>query len=218
MKGNTMKKLLTILASSLFSTAAFAADLPVKAPAYVAPICAAGNCSGWYADFGIMGDGSNADIIGGGLNNSVFQSGGALLIGGGYQLWNAAWFAAIEANIGYEFSQNNGLLINQGSSRFVGQELIKLGYNFFPSSQTASTVPGQSAVPIVSPANFLAATTPYLAFGGMQRRGISEWVNGAGVETVISAGWSSAVEYLYAPSQQGMPATQVVSLKLQKHF
>ena len=215
-----MKKLLLASAVALFAFPALAADLPVysKAPAYVATPCVAGSCSGWYADFGIMGDGSNADIIGGGLNNSIFQSGGALMVGGGYQLWNAAWFAAIEANLGYEFSQNNGALINQGGQKFVGQELIKLGYNFFPSTQTATTTPAQSPVPTTTVANILSATTPYLAFGGMQRRGVNEWVNGAGVETIISAGWSSAIEYLYAPSQQGVPATQVVSLKLQKHF
>jgi hypothetical protein len=209
-----------VLLACLLAVPAFAADLtvPTKAPAYLATPCVPGNCSGWYADFGIMGDGTNADIIGGGLNNSIFQTGGAILAGGGYQLWNAAWFAAIEANIGYEFSQNNGALIRQGGAKFVGQELVKLGYNFFPSTATATTTPSQSPIPLVSPANLLAATTPYLAFGGMQRRGITEWVNGAGVETVIAAGWSSQVEYLYAPSQQGQPATQVVSLKLMKHF
>lgn len=213
-----MKSKILILAFALFASGAYAADLPVKAPAFVATPCVPGNCSGWYANFGIMGDGTNANIIGGGLDNSIFQTGGAVLVGGGYQLWNAAWFAAIEINGGYEFSQNNGALIQQGGSKFVGQELIKLGYNFFPSSQTASTTPAQSPVPLIAPANLLAATTPYLAFGGMQRRGVNEWVNGAGVETVISAGWSSQVEYLYAPSQMGQPATQVVSLKLMKHF
>jgi hypothetical protein len=214
-----MKKILLAALATSLSTAAFAADLPTKAPAYVATPCVPGNCSGWYADFGIMGDGTNADIIGGGLNNSIFQTGGAILAGGGYQLWNAAWFAAIEANAGYEFSQGNIPLTNQGkTSKFVGQELIKLGYNFFPTAVPATTTPSQSPVPISTASSILAATTPYLAFGGMQRRGQNLWVNGAGVETVVAAGWSSQVEYLYAPSQQGLPATQVVSLKLMKHF
>ena len=215
-----MKKLFLASAAVLISTAALAADvtLPTKAPAYVATPCVSGSCSGWYADFGILGDGTNADIVGGGLNNSLFQTGGALMVGGGYQLWNAAWFAAIEGNVGYEFSQNNGTLIKQGGSKFVGQELIKLGYNFFPSAQPATTTPSQSPVPLPTASSIMASTTPYLTFGGMQRRGISEWVNGAGVETVVAAGWSSSLEYLYAPLQQGVPATQVVSLKLQKHF
>lgn len=212
-----MKFLSAVLSLALLSSA-HAADLaPItKAPAFAATPCIPGSCSGWYADFGIMGDGTNADIIGGGLNNSLFQSGGAILGGGGYQMWNGSWFAAIEANAGYEFSQNT--VLNQGGSKFVGQELIKLGYNFFPSSAAATTAPSQAPVALTTPANLLAATTPYLAFGGMQRRGQSLWVNGAGVETIVSSGWSSAVEYLYAPSQQGLPATQVVQLKLMKHF
>jgi len=206
--------------------AAHAADLPVKAPAgfYLdapAPTrCTPQNCSGWYAGFGILGDGSNADVIGNGINGSVFSTGGALKLQGGYQLWNGAWFAAIEAGIAYEFTTNAsaGAIQNGGGSRFIGTELVKLGYNFFPSTAAASPVAGQSPVPLTVPANLLASSTPYMTFGGMQRRGISEWVNGVGVQTVIAAGWATDVKYLYAPSQQGVPATSVVMFELNKHF
>ena len=203
-------------------SAVHAADVqlpPVKAP--VAAPCIAGSCSGWYAGFGVLGDGANVDIIGNGINGSVFAAGGALKAQAGYQLWSNAWFAAIEAGAGYEFTRaaNSGLPIqNNGGSKFVGTELVKLGYNFFPSTASAVVAPSQSPLPLVSPANILAASTPYLTFGGMQRRGKNLWVNGAGVQSIISAGWSSDIKYLYAPSQNGDPATNVVMIELNKHF
>jgi len=222
-------KLRTILFACLASIAigapAFGADLPpiiTKGPALAAPVsrCAPGACSGWYAGFGLIGNGTNADIVGNGINGSVFAAGGAVDIHGGYQLWNGALFAAAEASLGYEFSSptSNVPVANNIGSSFVGMELVKLGYNFFPSQQAALTTSSQAPVPLTVPANLLAATTPYLVFGGMQRHGISEWVNGAGVETVIAQGWSSRAEYLYAPSQQGQPSNQIVRIGIDKHF
>lgn len=213
----------------LFALAAFVASpalaadivpLPAKAPFASARSCTPQDCSGWYAGFGILGDGSNADVIGNGINGSVFSTGGALKLQGGYQLWNGAWFAAIDGSVGYEFTTNSsaGAVANAGGSRFIGTELVKLGYNFFPSAAQAMATPSQSPVPLVVPANLLASSTPYLTFGGMQRRGISEWVNGVGVQTVIAAGWSTDVKYLYAPAQQDVPATSVVMFELNKHF
>ena len=217
------KIVIAALAGSCLASSAFAADVltPTKAPLYVPTPCIAQSCSGWYAGFGILGDGSNADIIGNGINGSVFSTGGAIKLQGGYQLWNGSWFAAIDGSVGYEFTTNNSAnapIVQKGGSKLVATELVKLGYNFFPGAQAAITTPSQSPVPLTVPANLLASSTPYLTFGGMQRRGISEWVNGAGIQTVIAAGWSSDVKYLYAPSQQGVPATSIVMLELNKHF
>lgn len=203
---------------------AHAADMAVKAqPNIVGTIggCVPQSCSGWYAGFGILGDGSNADIVGNGVNGSVFSTGGAIKIQGGYQLWNGNWFAAIEAGVGYEFTTNanaNAPVLNAQGSRFIGTELVKLGYNFFPSPQVAQPAPGQSPVPLTVPANLLASSTPYLTFGGMQRRGLNQWVSGAGIQTVIAAGWSTDVKYLYAPSQQGEAPASIVMFELNKHF
>ena len=217
-----LKRSLLVMALAVASSAALAADLPpvFKAAPLVRAPCAAGSCSGWYAGFGILGDGSNADVIGNGINGSVFSTGGALKLQGGYQLWNGSWFAAIEGSAGYEFTTNSsaGAVANANGSRFIGTELVKLGYNFFPSSLNAPVTPSQSPIPLSVPANLLASSTPYMVFGGMQRRGISEWVNGVGVQTIIAAGWSSDVKYLYAPAQQDVPATSIVMLELNKHF
>jgi opacity protein-like surface antigen len=215
-----MKKYLSFLAlTSALISPAIASDLgsPVyKAPAVI-PCQSIQSCSGWYADFGILGDGTNANIIGGGLSNSIASNGAAVMIGGGYQYWAGSVLAGVQLNGGYEFANaTSGAPVIGG--KFVGTELIQLGYNFFPSSQSSTTAPSQSPIALTVPANLLATTTPYFNFGGMQRRGISEGVTGAGLQTVFAAGWSSAVDYLYAPSQQGQPATQVVSLKVLKHF
>lgn len=220
-----MKKFLLSAALVLTSLNSYAADLPPFAAinkAIASPsTCTPQNCSGWYGGFGVLGDGTNVDIIGNGINGSVFAAGGAIKVQGGYQFWNGSWFAAIDGSVGYEFTTANSAsipVVDNKGSKFIGTELIKLGYNFINFSQTSVTTPSQSPIPLVVPANLLASSTPYFTFGGMQRRGISEWVNGVGVQTVITAGWSSDVKYLYAPSQQGIPATNVVMIELNKHF
>lgn len=217
-----MRKLLLALSVLISPALAVAADLPVKAVPAAAPvICIYGNCSGWYAGFGVIGDGTNADIVGNGINGSVFAAGGAMEVHGGYQLWNGNFLAALEIGAGYEFTTSKSVSVpalNTGGSRFVGQELIRLGYNFFPSSAAAVTTPSQSPVPLTVPANLLAATTPYFVFGGIQRRGKSVWANGAGLETVLASSWTMNVDYLYAPAQDGMDATSIVKLGINKHF
>jgi opacity protein-like surface antigen len=219
-----MKKILLAAAAVLLSFPALASDL--TGPAAInkamtsATPCTPQSCSGWYAGFGVLGDGSNADIVGNGINGSVFSTGGAIKGQGGYQFWSGSLFAALDLSAGYEFTTNvnNVPVVNNGGSKFIGLETVKLGYNFFPSTQTAMVTPSQSPIPLIVPANLLASTTPYFRFGGMQRRGISEWVNGAGLQTVIAAGWTSDVSYLYAPAQQGVPATSVVMFEINKHF
>lgn len=216
-----MKKILLGSVATLFALQAHAADLARKAPVALPPvICTPGNCSGWYGGFGFTGNGSNADIVGSGLNGSVFAAGGAITALGGYQLWSGSWFAAIEARVGYEFTTATNLPVKggSGSNRIVGQELIKIGYNFFPSAASSPTVPAQSPVPLLTPSNLLAASTPYLVGGGCQMGGRNVWCNGVGVETVIASGWSSSADYLYAPSQNNQPAISIVQLSLKKHF
>lgn len=219
-----MKRLFVIAFASLLSSTAYAADvpLPLKSP-FAAVVCTPQNCSGFYAGFGVLGDGSNIDIVGNGVNGSVFSAGGVIKLQGGYQFWSGSFFAAIDGSVGYEFTTPTSAAISATSaphgSKFVGMELVKLGYNFLSSPpQLANIVPSQSPIPILAPASILANSTPYFTFGGMQRRGVSEWVNGAGVQTIIAAGWSTDIKYLYAPTQQNIPATSIVMIELNKHF
>lgn len=216
--------LAAVAATLALCPAVRAADFPVKAVAPVwAPLpatCAPQNCSGWYVGGGVSGTGSNADIIGSGINQSIFSEGVTLKAQGGYQFWNGSVFAAIDVSAGYQFSTPNsaGALVTPNGSKFVGTELVKLGYNFFPQATSATVTPGQSPSLLTVPANLLASSTPYLTVGGMQRYGKTVEVNGAGVQTVIAKGWSTDVKYLYAAPQQGLPATQVVTLELNRHF
>lgn len=212
-----------IAMSSMCAVSAFAADLPVKASAFVpVPVtCTPGNCSGLFGGFGFAGNGTNTDIIGGGINGSVFSAGGALKVDGGYQFWSGSWFAALDLAVGYQFTTTTSAGIpstNANGSRVLGEELIKLGYNFFPSTASATTAPSQSPVPLITPANLLAASTPYVVGGGCQTKGRNTWCNGVGVEMVIASGWSASADYLYAPAQAGADAVSIVQLSLHKHF
>lgn len=221
-----MKKALILVLGALWAVPAFGADMAVKAlAAPVASACVAGSCSGWYAGFGVLGDGTNADIVGNGINGSVFAAGGAIKVQGGYQLWNGSWFAAIDGSVGYEFTTATSATVvdqNRQGNRIIGTELIKVGYNFLnavpPATPSALTAPSQAPTSFLAPASILAMSTPYLTFGGMQRRGVNQWVSGAGVQTIVAAGWSTDVKYLYAPAQENIPATSVVMLELNKHF
>lgn len=197
-----------------FGDRAIAADVAIKAPAFTAPppnCQSSANCSGWYADFGLLNE--NANIISGGLNGATNDFG--LMVGGGYQLWQGPILAGLQLNGGYEFA-------NQGASmpgsHFLGTALVQLGYNFFPSSASAPTTPGQSPWQSLVPANLLAASTPYINAGGCLRHGIVQGCAGVGIQTVIAAGWSTAFDYVNMPSQKGQPDNQVFMLKVLKHF
>ena len=77
-----MKKLLLGAAAVIaFAAPAVAADLPArpytKAPAYTAPE-AVYNWTGFYIGGHLEGEGSNADILGSGINGSVFANGAGL--------------------------------------------------------------------------------------------------------------------------------------------
>lgn len=189
---------------------AFAADLitPTTTAAKPAACQSSGNCSGWYASFGLV----NSANFASGINAS---NGVEINVGGGYQLWSGQWLAAIEAMPGYQFASSGA---SQSGGNFTGTEFVKLGYNFFPSSQTAAPTSAQNPFLGPVPANLLAASTPYIIAGGVQRHGITEGAVGAGVETVIASGWSTAFDYYNAPTQKGQADTNVFRISVQKHF
>ncbi len=211
-----MKKLLlSAFLLSAFVVPVLAADLPVKTVApYVAPsnCLSAANCSDWYFDFGLLNE--NANFINSGLGGATNDFG--VILGGGYQLWQGPVLAGLQLNGGYEFA-NQGVSVP--GSHFLGTALVQLGYNFFPSAQSATTAPSQSGIPgLVVPANLLAASTPYINAGGCLRHGIVQGCAGVGVQTVIAANWSTAFDYVNMPSQKGQPDHQVFMLKVLKHF
>lgn len=209
-----MKRMSLLLAAAtlLVAPAAFASDVgsPVlKAPVYVAPVpCqSAGNCSGGYLDFGVS---NNADL-GGTLNGSA-TNGMGLNFGGGYQLWTGQILAGVEVNGGYEFGTAGS------TGGLTSTQFVKLGYNFFPSTQSAAPTAAQNPFVGLVPANLLANSTPSFIFGGALRHGIEQAAVGMEIDTVIAAGWSTAFQYYNAPSTKGQPDESVFRILAQKHF
>ena len=209
-----------VLAAALISPV-FAADLaaqtlPAKAPAYAAPSAcqAAGNCSGAYWDFALE---NNANLGG------ALTSGGSAQIGidtgVGYQLWKNSWLAGIEINGGYQPGTGGS------TATFTSTQFVKLGYNFFTSTQlgattTSTAAPAASQNPFVNlvPANILANSTPAIIAGGCFAHAVEKGCAGLEVDSVIAAGWTTAFQYYNAPSVKGQSDESVFRIMVQKHL
>ena len=222
-------KLLCTLLALLLPSAALAGDLNAPALPFKAPVsspCTLQGCSGFYLGVGLSGTGTNADIVGNGVNGSVFAAGGIIDVHGGYQLWNGQYFAAFEGGIGNQF-QPSQPLSSLGAGSLVGYEKIKLGLGLTglfnqPSGTPAS---GQAPAAINIPASIAAALiSPYLTTGAMQRNGVSQWISGAGAEFLLASHWNLNLEYVYgAPVSKtspfnGAPPLNLVTLGLNYHF
>jgi outer membrane immunogenic protein len=203
-----MKILIALL---MLGTAAHAADLRLKAPAYVTPICTAGvpmtptmaaiapSCSGPYAGFGVEGLGSNLDILGSGINNSVFAGGGIIKATGGYQFWNGQFFLAGEANAGINLA-NNGLGAQVGVGKNWDASIIAkagVGLSNVLGIGSQGTVgagtPSQGINLAVIPGTSLMS--PYLAIGESFKQGNQGWTMGAGTEFILAQGWNLDIYY-----------------------
>lgn len=204
-----MKTKFLAAAIVLAASPAIAADLSVKAPAYLpASSClAAGNCSGGYATFGVSGDADLGGVLTGGTNNGLGMN-----FGGGYQYWAGQVIAGFEATGGYQF----GTAGNSGT--ITSTQFIKLGYNFFPSTVTATPTAAQNPFVGLVPANLLANSTPALLFGGAYGHGVEKAAVGMEIDTVIAAGWSTAFQYYNAPSVKGQADENVFRIMVQRHF
>jgi hypothetical protein len=197
---------------------AMAADLPkfTKAPAYVAPVSclSAASCSGWYGTFGVSNNADLGGVLTGSANNGI-----GLNVGGGYQYWQGPIIAGIEFTGGYQF----GTAGNTGTA--TSTQFVKLGYNFFPSTQTgtvatpaASPTAGQNPFLSLVPANILANSTPAVIAGGCYGHGIEKGCLGLEVDSVLAAGWSTAFQYYNAPSVKGQADENVFRIMVQKHL
>ena len=224
-----MKLRALVLALSLISTGAFAGDIAspsYKAPAYVSTPCTLTSCSGWYAGMGLSGSGTNANIIGNGIQGSVFSAGGDIDIHGGYQLWNGTYFAAGEVGIGNSF-QPNQLVSSLGAKTLTGYEVVKLGGTLggLFSQPTGTPVAGQAPAAINIPASSASILmSPYFVTGAMQRYGVSQWITGAGAEFLLASHWNLDLRYVYgAPVTSttptgSLPPLNLVTVGLNYHF
>jgi opacity protein-like surface antigen len=206
-----MKRFLLASVVTLAAFAAQAADMVVKSPLAVPGFtCTVASCSGWYGGAVLVGEGTNADIIGQGVNNSVFAAGG--IIGGdfGYRLWNGNYFFAAEVAAGYQ-SANSSALTAFTPSGFVGTVLVKAGASLYPFF--GGGVPAPSQGPVAVPTNLMPSLmSPYIQTGEMWRQGTTQWVSGAGAEFIIGPRWTLDLSYLYAPPINNLNATNLVKL------
>lgn len=180
-----------IVSAALFGVSSVrAADIPLPLPKPAAanaaptPACAIAFCTGPYAGGGLDGNGTSADIIGSGLNGSVFGAGAIPSIDAGYQYWNGSILFDGEAGIGYAMpSRNsvNGLNASPGQTGW-------LAYQEFQVGGQLSGLLGQNSQPVTVPtalAPYLIA--PYAAIGVAEQQGGSTGMDvGAGLKFAFS--------------------------------
>lgn len=205
-------KLLAALAALAGGAPAFAADLPAqpvtKAP-YV-PVCTTSNCTGFYVGGHVEGEGSNADIIGSGINGSIFAGGAGMGAHAGYQLWNGNFFAAGEIGGTYDVGGKSVIGNLANVSPWSVDYLGKFGIGLNGLFNGAAT-PSQGPVAIFQNLN-AAMISPYGIIGGRTRNFGSGLVSGAGVEYTLGGGWNAYAEYLHVNYNQTVNGLAPVSI------
>lgn len=159
-------------ASDLSGPAAITKALSNQTPCVVGTTATPTSCSGWYAGGGIGGNGTNANIVGNGINGSVFAAGAIPFVTGGYQYVQGNWMFGVDLKGGYQTSTGqtiNGVGTNTNGARFI--EMFRAGGNMnaLLGNQTPITVP-----PLL--ANSLL--TLYAEVGSAQHQFANSWANG----------------------------------------
>lgn len=189
-----MRKLL--VAALLWPLAAQAADLPnplLKAPPQ--PTCTTAFCTGWYAGLGLDGNGTSADILGSGLDGSVFGAGAIPSIDGGYQFWNGSILFGVEAGVGYSVptaSTVNGVDVNPADKGWIGYQELRVGGKLSGifGTQTPPTTQTLLAADLIA---------PYAAIGVAEMEGATGLETGAGLLYAITNKAMLDIGYRYIP-------------------
>jgi hypothetical protein len=165
------------------------------------PTCTITQCTGFYVGGHVEGEGSNADILGSGINGSIFANGAGLGLHAGYQLWNGNFFAAGEI----------GGTVDVGGQSFVGsvanvkpwsaEYLAKFGIGLQGFFNSGPPTPSQGPVGIFQNLN-AALISPYAIVGGRTRNFGTGLVTGAGAEYTLGGGWNAYAEYLHVNYNQ----------------
>lgn len=227
-----MKRLLLAgVALAALTVSAQSADL--TPPAYpVIPLkalptltCTPAVCSGFYVGFNIDGIGTSLNVIGAGVNNSLFAAGFGLGGQAGYQLWNGTYFFAAEVSADYMTTPASAGVASTGYWRST--ELVKAGAalaTLFGPSPTP-VVPSPSQGPPLPQALLAAVTSPYVILGTGQKSHSNALVSGAGVQAALAAGWNLSLEYQnwqYSAADVSPTVSQatenVVAIKLNRMF
>jgi hypothetical protein len=233
-----MNKYLIVAALSVFAMPAVAqtaAPAPKPKPIFVtkAPVqqaspvagfftpspCSTTLCNEWFLMLGLGGVGSNLDIIGSGINNSIFNQGGLPFASVGGQLWNGSTFIGGEAGIGYIVgTPTNVGTVSTNLSGGLAWQLFEAGGNLgalFGSSIQPVAVNSALAADLIS---LYIATGPVEAFGNSNLGTKSVWATGAGARyllpTATTRPWLLDIKYLYANNQNtsGVAANKALQL------
>lgn len=176
----------------------YAADLKLaKAPARAAITdCTVADCSGLFAGANIAGIGTSVDVLGSGVNQSLFGGGGLIGVEAEYQLWNGKYFASF-GGIGDLDMNVNGTAISK--NKFLGAVLVKAGIGL---SGVFAPVPNAPAGGGVFSQLQSALLTPYATLGAVPF-GHQGWISGAGMAFTLSPTWLLALDYLHIAYKAG---------------
>jgi opacity protein-like surface antigen len=202
------RKMLLAAAMSLAVLPAFAVDMSTKAPAKQST-CTVTDCSGPFLGFNVAGVGSNLDILGSGISNSVFAGGGMIGGNAGYQLWNGQFFAAAELSADARFNPSG--MAGAVNDKFLVLGLVKVGAalgNLFGAGTPGTTT---SPTPSQAPINLAiipgtAMLSPYALLGGAWSQRGTGWATGAGSEFLLAKGWNLDVKYVHINYAGGQSA------------
>jgi hypothetical protein len=208
-----MRGLLFVLALAALTGSAFAADLPLKAPP-LAPqpvLCTTNQCSVLFGGITLLGQGSNVDIIGQGISNSVFSNGGMVAGTIGGQYWNSGVFLGVENLAGWSFgapSSVNGVGVAQtgGLDIFWFEAGGSLG-DLFGSGAQPVTINSALASDLIS---LYFGTGPAQPFGNSSLGTKSFWTSGAGARYLLPNTTRPIlldIKYIYGNNQNNVGLT-----------
>jgi opacity protein-like surface antigen len=222
-----LRRLAVGLIALAFASGAHAADMAVKVPPPVAaPVlnfftpspCSTTLCNEWFVTLGLGGVGSNLDILGSGIDNSIFNQGGLPFAGVGGQLWNGSTFLGFEADAGYTIGTPS--TVNGASANLSGGlawQLFEAGGNLgalFGSPEPVA-VNNALAADLIS---LYIATGPVEAFGNSSLGTKSVWATGAGARYLLPTATRVPlmldIKYLYGNNQNTAGVAANKSLQL----
>lgn len=199
-----MKKLLLLSLTTALISPVFGADnLPTfpalkavpAAPCTVATATTPLSCSGWYVGAGIGGAGGNADIIGNGINGSLFAAGITPVTTGGYQYVQGNWLFGAKGILGYDLGSN--VTVNGQGSNANGMRALIL----FEVGGNASALLGNQTPITIPPLLANSILAPYATIGAQWHQLAGTFVNGmasgAGAKFDISPRSFLDLEYIY---------------------
>jgi opacity protein-like surface antigen len=191
-----MRKILGILGALLLgSTAAMAADLPVKAPPLVPvpPVvyCTTTACTGFYGGLTVAESGGSFDVISSGLGGIASNN---INIGGdaGYEIYNGVWYLAAEVDAVYGVVANGNLPGGGNTNQWGIGALGKVGYSL------ASLFGGTPGAPPTLPASLAQnVISPYVILGVWDRPWGAGFASGVGIQALLMQNWTLSVDYLH---------------------